>query len=152
MRGHQVEQIANLTRPLVENRGAFLVDLRVRRDHGLTFLEVFVDTDAGVTTELCAEISRDLSRVLDQADVIRSRYHLVVSSPGADRPMMFPRQYPRNIGRTLRVKFRGEQETKSVSGVLLTADDRAIVLRLDDGGTMTIAYDAILDARVAMPW
>lgn len=152
MTGRQVDRIREIARPVVEQHGAFLVDLMIRRDHGLTSLEVFVDTDSGVTTDLCAEISRSLSRELDIAGVMKQRYHFVVSSPGADRPLKFSRQYRHNIGRELQVKVRGEHSAEVVSGILVSADDDAIVLRIGETETKNVPFDSIVEARVKMPW
>jgi ribosome maturation factor RimP len=60
----------------------------------------------GVTLADCAEVSRDVSAVLDVEDLIPQRYHLEVSSPGLDRPLRSAADFARFSGRTARVKLR----------------------------------------------
>jgi len=64
-----------------------------RTDRSGWLLEVTVERPdstipgAGVTVDLCSEISRDLSAALDVADVIQQRYRLEVGSPGLERAL-----------------------------------------------------------------
>jgi ribosome maturation factor RimP len=57
----------------------------------------------GIHLGLLAEISRDLSSVLDVADIIPHRYQLEVSSPGADRPLRSPHDFGRALGKVAKV-------------------------------------------------
>jgi len=66
-------------------------------------LEVFIDSDEGVKFWQCQKLSRHIESYLDESEVLGSKYILEVSSPGADKPLRFRRQYPRNIGRTISV-------------------------------------------------
>jgi ribosome maturation factor RimP len=115
-------------------------------------VEVFVDTDEGTTTGLCAEISRDLSSALDQANIVQGRYDLVVSSPGIDRPLRFARQYPRNVGRTLVVKFRKDDRVEKVEGELIEVRPDGFVLQMKSNGPRNFLFDEIVEARVKPAW
>ncbi|MEM9258919.1 MAG: ribosome maturation factor [Bacteroidota bacterium] len=77
----------------------FVVDV----NHSNTKLDVFVDSDSGMTFRKCQRISRFLEAYLDEAQPLGERYTLNVSSPGVDRPLKFQRQYVKNVGRTLEV-------------------------------------------------
>jgi ribosome maturation factor RimP len=105
-----------------------------------------------MTTNLCAEISHELSRVLDLNDVFQQKYHLVVSSPGIERPLKYPRQYPKNIGRKVIVKYRGEQRVVKAEGILQAANSDMIDLQLDDDSTHKIAFDSIIETHVCAVW
>ncbi|MGA2623669.1 MAG: ribosome maturation factor [Bacteroidota bacterium] len=144
--------IGDLARPIVEARGAILVDVSVRGGRGRKVVEVFVDTDEGTTTGLCAEISRDLSSALDQANIVQGRYDLVVSSPGIDRPLRFARQYPRNVGRTLVVKFRKDDRVEKVEGELIEVRPDGFVLQMKSNGPRNFLFDEIVEARVKPAW
>ncbi len=149
---HLAEQVRKVVVPIVEGQGAMLIDVAVRGDHGGRVVEIFVDTDEGVTTELCADISRAISRALDATALFQHRYHLVVSSPGMDRPLVFPRQYPKNIGRRMVVKMRGKDGVETIEGELVGADGERIVVRDTGGKEIEIPYAGILEAKVQMPW
>ena len=144
--------IGDLARPIVEARGAMLVDISVRGERGRKVLEVFVDTDEGITTELCAEISHDLSSALERANAVLGRYDLVVSSPGIDRPLCFARQYPRNVGRTLVVKFKKDDRVEKVEGELIEVRPDGFVLQLKSNGPHNFLFVEILEARVKPAW
>ena len=93
-------------------------------------LEVFVDSDSGMTFRKCQRISRFLEAWLDEEQPLGEKYTLNVSSPGVDRPLKFHRQYVNNLGRTLEVtttegdKFKGELKTVEEDHIVLTAKVR----------------------------
>lgn len=100
----------------------FLVDLKL---HAHNKLDVFLDSDFGITFEKCQQISRYLEQYLDEEEWLGEKYVLEVSSPGISRPLMMHRQYPRNIGRKVEVKLNdGDKRT----GTLKEVEEGHIVL------------------------
>ena len=73
-------------------------------------LEVIIDCDTGVTFATCRQISRYLESFIDEEQWLGEKYTLEVSSPGTDRPLERPRQYPKHIGRKLEVKTNGGEQ------------------------------------------
>ncbi len=88
-------------------------------------LQVFVDSDSGITIEKCRRLNRFLEHHLDENLWLSAQYGLEVSSPGISRPFKFARQYPRNIGRTLAVTLLDKTEH---IGTLKAADEQKITL------------------------
>ena len=112
-------------------------------------VELFIDNESGITTELCAEISREVSRLLD-LHISRS-YRLTVSSPGIDRPLKFPWQFAKHVGRELIIKRKGNPE--ETAGKLLSVSDSALTVSSKahaDG--FQIEFDSIESARIKVPW
>jgi ribosome maturation factor RimP len=146
------EHIEALARPVVEASGAFLVEILLRGENRGKVLEVSIDTDEGVTTEQCALVSRDLSKALDAADVIRGAYQLIVSSPGTDKPLKFLRQFKRNIGRSLAIRLRAPAGL--VDGVLVEIDGETIVVKsgAKHEEIHRVPFGDIAEARVKTPW
>lgn len=100
----------------------FLVDLKL---HAHNKLDVFLDSDFGITFEKCHQISRYLEQYLDEEQWLGEKYVLEVSSPGISRPLMMQRQYPRNIGRKVEVKLNdGDKRT----GTLKEVEEDHIIL------------------------
>ena len=101
----------------------YLVDLETSSSGHIT---VYIDGDEGVSLDACTQISRVLESVLDQEPTLGGIYTLEVSSPGVSRPLKFPRQYLKHIGRTLRVQMvngdRVEGELKSTSHDTITLE------------------------------
>ncbi len=100
----------------------FLVDLKL---HANNKLEVFIDSDFGISFEQCQKISRYLEQYLDEEQWLGEKYVLEVSSPGVGRPLMMQRQYPKNVGRKVEVKLK---EGGKRSGVLKEVEEDRIVL------------------------
>lgn len=96
----------------------FLVELLFRNVNGTDYLEIYVDTDSGVTIDACARLSRKLSEEVEVQpelqDLLPNRFRLDVSSPGLSRPLKLERQYRKNIGRLLRVKYKDSNDVYHV--------------------------------------
>jgi ribosome maturation factor RimP len=142
------EQIKQLVAPIAVSKGAYLIDVVVRGEHGRQIVEIFVDHDNSVTTDLCAEISRELAHVFDQVNILRSRYDLVVSSPGLERPLKLSRQYLKNVGRTIEVHYSRDGQQEKVVGKLTSANEQSIEIMLSSSTAIRILLEQILEARV----
>lgn len=136
--------------PIIEAKGAYLIDIVVRSGQRRRRVEIVIDHDCGVTVGLCAEISRELSRVLDSSNVFTGKYDLIVSSPGIGSLLKLQRQYVKNIGRMMEVKFLTNGQTEKIVGKLIAANGQHIEI-LDNKGKMTqILFEHILEARVTL--
>jgi ribosome maturation factor RimP len=102
----------------------FLVDMTLNQ----TTLEIFLDSDSGMTFEKCQRISRALEATIDAEKWLGEEYTLEVSSPGISRPLKFPRQYKKNIGRTLELMLVNEDSIKT--GILKEATEAHIVVEI----------------------
>ena len=86
-------------------------------------LQVFIDSDSNIDFTKCRKISRYLEEHIEENKWMGEKYILEVSSPGIDRPLKFPRQYKKNIGRKMDVQtIEGEK----YSGTLVEANDEGI--------------------------
>ncbi len=109
---------ALLAQALQVEKSLFLIDFSISSDHKIN---VVLDGDEGVTVEDCMRISRAIEHNLDREE---EDFSLEVASAGATAPLVMPRQYPKNIGRTLTVIADDE----SFEGKLTTITDNGIVL------------------------
>jgi ribosome maturation factor RimP len=99
----------------------FLVDVNTGKT-GRIF-SIFLDGDEGVDIDTCAEISRALGKEIDEWTPEEFAYQLIVSSPGADRPLKLLRQYPQHIGRTFKVQLN---DGADFVGILETVQDQTL--------------------------
>jgi ribosome maturation factor RimP len=108
-------------------------------------LRVAVDGDGGVTLDQVAEATREVSRVLDDSDVMGEQaYVLEVTSRGVDRPLVLPRHWRRNADRLVQVALT---DGTSLTGRITSSDDTAV--RLDvDGTEREVAYADVARAVV----
>lgn len=102
----------------------FLVEAKL---HSNNKLEVFVDSDSGMMLSKCQKISRYLESFIDDEQWLGERYTIEVSSPGTGRPLTMLRQYKKNIGRKLVIKFI-EDGRKKREGKLVDANESACFL------------------------
>ena len=142
------EVVRTYAEPLAADAGLDLVDVEVKGSGPRTLVRVKVDRKGGVEVAECQELSRSLSRALDDSDPIDNRYQLEVSSPGVTHPLRTQRDFDRVEGREVVVRRRGSDELK---GTVVEAADAEVVL--DAQGTRTaVAYADIENATQALPW
>lgn len=125
--------LEGLVAPLAEQHGLSLWGLELASGPGRSVLRVFVDTPEGVTIDQCAQLSRDLSVLLDVEDPVPGRYSLEVSSPGLDRIFFRPGQMAAYLGQEVSLALREpEAGRRSLRGILLRVEGDTVVL--DEGG------------------
>ena len=108
-------------------------------------LRVAVDKDGGVTLDDIADATKEVSRLLDDSDVMGEHpYTLEVTSPGTDRPLTLPRHWRRNLGRL--VKVTGEDGESFIGRITATGEERATVDI--DGQEREIGYADVSKARI----
>jgi ribosome maturation factor RimP len=94
-----VDKIRTIAERVSATHGVELVEAELRGGGKARMLRVTIDKSEGVTHEDCANVSRDLSTVLDVEDAVPGgSYTLEVSSPGLDRKLLKPADYARFIG------------------------------------------------------
>lgn len=103
------------------DKGLFIVDLRIS-DANVISLEIDSETGS-VSIDDCVRVSRNIEHNLDREE---QDFELSVSSAGLDKPLRVLKQYPKNIGRELKVKTASGDK---VEGVLTKADASGIVLQ-----------------------
>jgi ribosome maturation factor RimP len=106
-----------------------LVDVIVTAKKGPGKVLVLVDADAGIDIDACAEISRQLSKDLDESSLLSDNYLLEVSTPGVDHPLKLKRQYKKHIGRNLKLKLADKIE----EGKLIEVFEDKIILNQERG-------------------
>lgn len=136
---------------LAASHGGELLEAAFRGDR----LRLVIDHREGVTHDLCANVSREASVLLDAEDFgPASGYVLEVSSPGLDRELYGARDYERFNGSRVRVTYTdaGTAQKRTVRGELLglSSDDPGIALLLEDdsGDTLRLTIDNIQKARL----
>src|SRR5689334_16693502 len=133
-------KLAGLIEPVVAAAGMDLESVRMTVAGKRRLLRVVVDSDHGVSLDDAADISREVSAVLDASNVMGEvPYTLEVSSPGVDRPLTEPRHWRRAARRLVKVKVAGEG---TVIGRVLAADDSGVTLDVD-GARREFGYGAL---------
>ncbi len=108
-------------------------------------LRVAVDQDGGVTLDDVADATREVSRVLDESDVMGEQpYTLEVTSRGVDRPLTMPRHWRRNADRLVKITL---VEGGEFSGRILTSTETTATLDVE-GAEREVAHADVAKALV----
>ena len=127
------QRIARIVEPVANDLGYALVRIKVTPENGTT-LQVMAEDETGrFSIEDCERLSKDLSPVLDVEDPIDREYHLEVSSPGIDRPLVRARDFIRFIGHEAKVELADALDgRKRFRGEIAAADADTVTIRLPD--------------------
>jgi ribosome maturation factor RimP len=141
-------QLKALLAPLVARMGYELWGLEYRAGRHSALLRLFIDSEAGITLDDCAQVSAQVSALLDVEDPIRVPYTLEVSSPGVDRPLFEAAHYARYVGQRARVRTQwpvGGQ--RNFAGEIVAADGQSVTLRVD-GEAVRVPLESIARGRL----
>ncbi|MEM5581624.1 ribosome maturation factor RimP [Roseibium sp. AS2] len=126
-------RVAAIVEPVIEDLGYRLVRTKISAANGCTLQIMAERPDGTMTVEDCETISRAVSPALDVDDPINRAYHLEVSSPGIDRPLVRAGDFNRWSGHELKVEMAVLQDgRKRFRGTLLGEEDGIAKIRLDD--------------------
>jgi ribosome maturation factor RimP len=146
------ERLWDVIEPYVAAEGIELDDFEVLGHGAGTIVRVTVDGDDALSVDRIAELSRGISRLLDDDDPVNGSYTLEVSSPGLERRLRRPRHYEKSLGREVKVKTkRPVAGTVNHAGSLLEADDDGFVVDTD-AGARRITYADVASARTVFVW
>ena len=133
--------------PYLATEGVELDDLQLQGLGPNLRLKVTVDAEGGIDLESVASVSRRLSRLIDQEELLAGPYTLEVSSPGLERALRRPSHWEKSVGRDVRVKARDETgRMLNLRGVLVGADEREATIEID-GDSVTVPLQDVTSAR-----
>ncbi|HHF6205341.1 TPA: ribosome maturation factor RimP, partial [Haemophilus influenzae] len=127
------QNLQEMLQDAVEDLGCELWGIECQRVGRFMTVRLFIDKDGGVTVDDCADVSRQVSAILDVEDPIADKYNLEVSSPGLDRPLFTLPQFERYIGQDIAVHLRiPVMERRKWQGKLERIEKDMITLIVDD--------------------
>jgi ribosome maturation factor RimP len=142
------EKIFELAQQCATSHGVFVVDVEIKHTTPME-LWIYLDKEEeDLSIDVCSKISRELGFLLEAHDIELGRYRLNVSSPGLSRPLSDIRQYPKNVGRTCRVRYRMDNdEVEKMVGQLKEVDSTNVQLIVEDE-TIVIPFAHIIEAKI----
>jgi ribosome maturation factor RimP len=140
-------KIEEIALPVIERNGAYIVEVAVRGERSSKVVEIFVDSDKGISLEECSMISRELSGLLDETNIIQGRYRLDVSSPGLDRPLKLHRQYVKNKGRNCKIFVKQNDGRVTKEGILEKIDEQSVTIT-SKGKSEEITFAEIIETYI----
>jgi ribosome maturation factor RimP len=102
-----LEKVQAIVERVAASHGLEVVEVELRGGGKARMLRIFIDKPSGVTHEDCANVSREVSTILDVEDAVGSGpYVLEVSSPGLDRKLFRPADFERFQGSRVKLTTR----------------------------------------------
>jgi ribosome maturation factor RimP len=149
-------RVAQIVAPVLRGAGFRLVRVRLFGQNGLTLQIMAEREDGTMTVEDCEEVSRAISPALDVDDPVDKAYHLEVSSPGIDRPLVRKSDFALWAGHLIKLetsimvadrkRFRGKITGADEEGVLIDSDK----LAYGEAPSVKVPYDTIAEARLIL--
>jgi ribosome maturation factor RimP len=149
-------RIARIVEAVANDLGYSLVRVKVTPENGTTLQIMAEDANGRFTIADCERLSKDLSPVLDVEDPIDREYHLEVSSPGIDRPLVRARDYKAYLGHEAKIELADPIEgRKRFRGIIQAATDDTVTIRLPDAPKDTdpdnvLPLRAVAEAKLVM--
>ena len=131
----KTQQLENLLEPVVSSMDYEFVGLEFISQGRHSILRIYIDSENGVGVDDCANVSRQLSAVLDVEDPIASEYSLEISSPGLNRPLFKLSQYEQFIGEEVKFKtIRPQLENgqRKFKGTITGVENNNVVFDIDN--------------------
>jgi ribosome maturation factor RimP len=146
--------IAALVEPVVGDLGFRLVRVSISGHNGTTVQIMAERPDGTITVADCADISRQLSPLLDAHDPIAGRYSLEISSPGIDRPLARVSDFAAWAGHEAKIEMKElVAGRKRFRGTLKGLGGDAVRLEVpaDQGGPeVSLPVGLIAEARLVL--
>ena len=114
--------------------GGGLVHIRakINRDDYCAGRSTGLRSEDGINVDDCADVSHQVSAVLDVEDPITVAYNLEVSSPGLDRPMFTAEHYVRFTGEEVALVLRmAVQNRRKWQGIIKAVDGEMITVTVE---------------------
>ena len=148
-------RVAAIVAPVIADLGFRLVRVRMLAENNGTLQIMAERPDGTMNVAGCEEISKAISPVLDIEDPVPQAYHLQVSSPGIDRPLVRASDFEQWAGHIAKIETAFMVDgRKRFKGTITGLENGEVVLRRDDAPageeTSRLPLDAIADARLVL--
>lgn len=149
-------RIAEIVEPVIQALDMRLVRVRLSGQNGLTLQIMAERNDGTMSVEDCEAVSRAISPVLDVEDPVEKAYHLEISSPGIDRPLVRKSDFIRWEGHLARCdasvlingrkRFRGYIRDVTETGFSVERDQPAY----GEENIAVIPFSALAEAKLVL--
>jgi ribosome maturation factor RimP len=149
-------RIAEIIEPVLIAMDFRLVRVRMLNQNGATLQIMAERNDGTMDVDGCEAVSVAISPVLDVEDPIDREYHLEVSSPGIDRPMVRKSDFARWQGHLVKIetsimidnrkRFRGKITEANEEGFTIERDQVAY----GEEPRVTIPFSALAEGKLIL--
>jgi ribosome maturation factor RimP len=143
-----LDNIRSQIGPIIKDTDTELFGISLKQTPDGTVLSLLVDTQKGITIDECAAINKQVSRVLEEKDIIKGRYIVEVASPGVDRPLRFQSDFKKVIGTPVGIWLLDKKQGSIfINGIVKRADKDSIEVEEKNGNCVVLTYDMVNKAK-----
>lgn len=126
-----LEKITDLIQPILDHHDVYLDDIEYVLEKKDWYLRIFIEKNVGhLDMDTCVAVSEDISKKLDEVDLIKDEYYLEVSSPGAEKPLKTLQKVQESVGEYVYIQFKNPTlGMNEVYGTLLDVDGETLTLQ-----------------------
>ena len=146
------QKIEEIAAPFLSAIDAFVVDIHFVQGAQGKVVQLFVDTDSGITVGQCSELNRNIGEALELQNIIQNSYILEVSSPDLMKPLKLLRQYRKNIGRQFHVRYRKGDEIVDIIAKLEGIEGDVLTFITKSEGASKVSFNEIIESIEELPW
>lgn len=117
---NKASHIQELLEEELSRQDLFLVEFQASGENSFT---AFIDGMENVTLNQCSEVTRNLREALGET---YDDIEITISSPGLDRPFKHPKQYLKNLNKSLEIILK---DGVKIIGKLQKADEEYLVIQ-----------------------
>lgn len=140
----KIEALLNERFSEEDMQDCFTLEVKLEKSKRLT---IFIDSDEGINYKKCARVSRFLEAAIEENAWLPTDYTIDVSSPGADKPLIHPRQYAKHMGRDLEIlKTDGER----LEGELKNATESNITIETKKKEAIEVPFVDMKETKVKL--
>ncbi len=132
--GNTIAKVYEMVKPITDELGLSLWDIVFEKEGAYWYLRVFIDReDEMASMDDCENVTRPLSKLLDEIDPIEQSYILEVGSPGIGRMLKKEEHFKKFLECPVRVRFIRENENgeKEIIAALKSYDKDTITVARD---------------------
>ncbi len=147
--GNVPARVERLVRPVIEDMGLRLWDVRFEKEGAEWFLKVLIDREEPLDTDTCERVTRAIDPLLDEEDPVDHSYILEVGSPGLGRKLHKDEHFAAMMGQKVSAKLYRADESgrKEVAGALVKKDETSLVL-CTEAGEESFSVKEVADVKL----
>lgn len=144
-----IKEIESIIYPIAANENVEIVDIEYVKEDKQKVLRIFINTDNGVSLDLCTKMSHMFGKELDKIDPIKEEYVLEISSPGIDRILKNEKDFAKFKGFRIKLNTAAAiNNQKNFKGNLVTVGNGKIIIDDLTNKIVEIEISNIVKAKV----
>ena len=148
------EKVEKLIKEPIEKLGYNLYDVWYVKEGQDYYLKIFIEKPNGtIDLDDCEKVNNGINSILDDADYIKEKYFLEVSSTGVEKVLRKDKHLEENIGEKVNIKlFKPIEKNKEFIGLLKSFNENEIILELENNQEFKFNRKDISSIKTFFDW